>query len=140
MMLTTDGVLYLLPPLLYLEEQETQDTFQVQSQGKNYAVMQSKKERCCHVVQGGPHLTQHQQLAFLRDSSRRMQEKACFCLPWSYRMITILNLGTVKASEQERPTRAVTPQLLRENMTKTAGFGQQSTFGTFYYNLDSSIR
>lgn len=38
-------------------------------------------------------------------------------------MITILNLGPVKASEQERPTRAVTPQLLRENMTKPAGFG-----------------
>lgn len=37
-------------------------------------------------------------------------------------MITILTLGPVKASEQKRATRAVTPQVLRENMTKAAGF------------------
>lgn len=49
--------------------------------------------------------------------------------------------GNPRACEgirRESKTRRVSPQLLRENLTKKMYFMWQSTFGTFYYNLDSS--
>lgn len=68
-----------------------------------------------------------------------IQEGVCFSLPCSYPMITIVTLGPMKASEQKAEQELFLLNSSKEIWQKKMYFVWQSTFGTFYRNLDSSI-
>lgn len=126
--------------LLSLKQQDTHSL--------NFRGAQWRKELCCQVVKERSMLCSSGRSALDITSGllstgifcMHIQEEVCFFLPCSHPMITILTLGPVKASEQKAEQEKFLLNSSGKIWQKKMYFVWQSTFGTFYYNMDSNVR